>query len=49
MGKIHGIVCGICALEMGNKLMGLDRLKFDGERAEQLRLDAIKWRKEHTE
>jgi len=40
-------VCGICALEMTNKVHGVIRLKFDGEFAEKMRLAAIQWREKH--
>jgi len=38
-------VCGICALEISNRVSGVKRKKFDGPQAEGLRLAAIKWRK----
>jgi hypothetical protein len=37
--------CGICGLERSNNTLGVDRKKFDGEIAEDFRLQAIKWRK----
>jgi len=37
-------VCGICALELGNIIHGINRLKFDGLMAESLRLQAIEFR-----
>lgn len=40
-------ICGICALELMNSVHGVQRTKFNGEMAEQARLDAIKWRKNH--
>ena len=40
-----GSICGICALELSNKLHGDNRTKFDGEMAEIFRLSAIEWRK----
>jgi hypothetical protein len=38
-------MCGICALELSNKMLGINRTEFTGEIAEQMRLDAIEWRK----
>ena len=38
-------ICGICALEISNKLHGINRKKFDGQRAEEMRQDAIAYRK----
>lgn len=40
-------MCGICALEVTNKLHGVKLNKFRGEMAEAARLDAIRWRKKH--
>jgi hypothetical protein len=40
-------ICGICALEVTNKLHGIKVTKFQGEMAERARLDAIAWRKTH--
>ena len=39
------LVCGICALEIVNKVFEIDRKKFKGEHAEKLRQRAIKFRK----
>jgi len=38
-------VCGICALEISNRLFGVRRQKFQGEVAEDLRQAAIRWRR----
>lgn len=40
-----GEVCGICALKMSNEILGIERDRFDGEMAEEMRLDAIEFRK----
>jgi hypothetical protein len=37
-------VCGICALELSNKIHGIVRTRFDGEHAESLRKQALRWR-----
>lgn len=42
-------VCGICALEISNKIHGINRKKFDGELAEEARQKAIKYRKKEKE
>ena len=39
------LVCGICALEIGNEVLGIKRKKFNGEEAERLRQMAIQYRK----
>ena len=36
--------CGICGLERINKELGISRKKFQGEIAEDCRLQAIEWR-----
>lgn len=41
-------ICGICALAISNKTLGVERTHFTGEMAEDLRLDAVEWRKTHT-
>lgn len=41
-------VCGICALEISNKIHGDNRKKFTGPKAEKMRLAAIEWRKSHS-
>lgn len=38
-------VCGICALLISNKVLGITRKKFDGELAEEARQKAIKYRR----
>lgn len=40
-------LCGICALEISNKIHGVKRIKFDGQVAEYMRQQAVKWRKKH--
>lgn len=40
-------VCGICALEISNKIHGNNRQKFDGPMAEKMRQKAIKFRQEN--
>lgn len=39
-----GDICGICALEIGNKVLKIRRTEFTGEIAEEMRQNAIKWR-----
>lgn len=39
------LVCGICALEITNKIHGDKRKKFAGTVAELMRKEAIQWRK----
>lgn len=41
-------ICGICALELGNRVIGVKRERFTGPNAEKLRQAAIKWREEHA-
>lgn len=40
-------VCGICALEISNELHGVVRKRFQGEMAEDMRQQAIRWRKQY--
>jgi len=40
-------ICGICALELSNRITGIKRTKFQGEVAEAKRVDAVNWRKYH--
>lgn len=42
---LYFATCGICALIISNRELGVSREKFDGEIAEQSRQDAINWRK----
>ena len=42
-------ICGICALERTNRLHKIQREKFDGEVAEEMRQRAIRWRKNRPE
>lgn len=39
------LVCGICALDISNEAHGITRKRFDGEFAEDLRQQAIEFRK----
>jgi hypothetical protein len=39
-------LCGICYLEISNKIHNLTRTKLNGPIAEQMRQEAIKWRDE---
>lgn len=39
--------CGICALELKNEIHGTRWEHFDGSIAEQMRLEAVQWRKRH--
>ena len=45
-GNSH-IVCGICALEISNRLAHVERTEFTGPHAERLRQMAIRWREDH--
>ena len=40
-------ICGICALEISNRVTGFKRERFTGMFAEAMRQAAIKWREEH--
>lgn len=42
-------VCGICALQISNMMMGEKRKTFNGETAEDLRQQAIEWRLKHAD
>lgn len=44
-----GDICGICALEVSNEVLGFKREHFTGEYAEQLRQSAISWRRRHPD
>lgn len=44
--KGNCLVCGICALELSNKVTGLVRKKFQGETAEDFRQMALRYREE---
>ncbi len=41
-------VCGVCALEISNKIHGVEQNEFTGEMAEQARQDALAHRKSLT-
>lgn len=43
------LVCGVCALEISNKVLGFVRTEFSGPAAEALRQSAIKWRNKKPE
>lgn len=45
--ETKGVICGICALQLSNELHGDNRIEFNGETAEDFRLEAIEWRKKH--
>jgi hypothetical protein len=45
LGINCGGVCGICALDITNEILGVEREKFNGEQAENMRQNAILWRK----
>lgn len=40
-----GSICGVCALELSNKVLGINRKKFNGEMAEYFRQKALKYYK----
>jgi hypothetical protein len=40
-------VCAICALEISNEALGINRKEFGGEIAEHMRLMALRWRKKN--
>lgn len=40
-------VCGICALEIINAVHGTNRKRFQGGHAEEMRTDALDWRRLH--
>lgn len=42
-------ICGPCALELANTIMGFERTSFSGEIAEKMRLDALEWRKSYPQ
>lgn len=46
-GESWGKICGICALEIGNRIHGIKLKRFTGPIAEKMRQAAIKWREEH--
>jgi len=48
-GRMHyQNLCGICALAASNRIHGIHRRRFTGMMAEQMRQEAIKFRKEHN-
>ena len=40
-------MCGICGLEISNKILTIQRTEFTGPLAEKLRQEAIAWRKQY--
>jgi hypothetical protein len=44
-----GDVCGICALVLSNRALGIERTEFTGRMAEHLRLMALNWRRRHPD
>lgn len=48
-GGYTDLICGQCALEMGNKTLGVRRKTFSGEMAEHIRLLSLQWRKRNPE
>lgn len=47
-GSFLKSVCGICALKISNLIHGVERKRFDGSTAEEMRKKAIQYRKEHN-
>jgi hypothetical protein len=45
--EVEPAVCGICALAMMNQKRGSNDIELKGEIAEDLRQQAIAWRREH--
>lgn len=48
-GGYTPLICAPCALERTNVLHGIRRASFQGEIAEQMRQDALRWRQTHPE
>jgi hypothetical protein len=46
-GEPSPSVCGICALALMNRKLGSDETRLKNEMAEDLRQQAIAWRREH--
>lgn len=44
---VTSLICGICALDIRNKVHGINNKEFQGEIAEDMRQMAIKYRKEN--
>lgn len=42
-------VCGVCALMLSNKALGVNRSRFFGRMAEHLRQMALTWRDNHPD
>lgn len=40
-------LCGICALDLSNLIHGQNRVRFDGQAADQMRIMAVVWREKH--
>ena len=47
-GKESKPVCGICALRLSNTLHGFKRRRFQGEIAEEMRQEAVAWRRKSS-
>ena len=41
-------ICGICALEWSNAELGINRKKFNGEIAEDMRQGAVEFRRKNN-
>jgi hypothetical protein len=46
-GELASTVCGICALALMNKRSGSKETRLEDEAAEDMRQQAIVWRREH--
>lgn len=44
----NAVVCGICALEISNEVLGITRTEFGGEIAEEMRQKAIEYREQNN-
>ncbi len=44
---VTGDVCGVCALEIGNAVLGIKRTRFGGEMANEMLWLARDWRRDH--
>jgi hypothetical protein len=44
-----GPVCGICALLLSNRDLGMERTHFTGQFAEHMRQMALTWRERHPD
>jgi len=48
-GEYIQLLCGICALDITNKVHDTKRTKFKTPVAESLRISALEWRKKHSD